>query len=171
MVALLAKCLVLSLSVTLLSLLCGGGASAMGLPPPPATVNFSIAVQGMVWCKGCKYSGYYAPMDASPLQGAAVELRCRHGPRRTKLVPGVTWQGGYFLIESSQLTSFTIDECKLYVTASHSPLCDLPVPESPGAGKGLKLKFERFDKRADGLQALYSAGNFFFQPEYPNRCY
>jgi hypothetical protein len=68
MAALLAKCLVLALSAVLLSLLCGG-ASAMGLPPPQTTVNFSIAVQGMVWCSTCKYSGYYAPMNASPLEG------------------------------------------------------------------------------------------------------
>ena len=68
MAALLAKCLVLSLSAVLLSLLCGG-ASAMGLPPPQGKVNFSIGVQGMVWCKSCKYSGYSASMDASPLKG------------------------------------------------------------------------------------------------------
>jgi hypothetical protein len=67
MAASLAKCLVLALSAALLSLL--GGASAMGLPPPQTTVNFSIAVQGMVWCSTCKYSGYYAPMNASPLEG------------------------------------------------------------------------------------------------------
>ena len=68
--ALLAKCLVLALSAVLLSVLCGG-ASAMGLPPPPPQdkVKFSIAVQGMVWCSTCKYSGYYAPMNASPLEG------------------------------------------------------------------------------------------------------
>uniref|UniRef100_A0ACD5TEL0 Uncharacterized protein n=1 Tax=Avena sativa TaxID=4498 RepID=A0ACD5TEL0_AVESA len=171
MAALLAKCLVISLSAVLLSLLSAGGASARGLPPPQATVNFSIAVQGMVWCKSCKYSGYYAPMDASPLQGAAVELRCRHGPHRMKLVPGVTWAGGYFLIESAQMASFTIDECKVYATAANSPACGVPMPGEPGAGKGLPLKFERFEKRGDGLQALYSAGNFFFQPMHANKCY
>jgi hypothetical protein len=82
-----------------------------------------------------------------------------------KLVPGVTWQGGYFLLESSQMESFTIDECKVHATASHSPACDMPVPGYPGAGKGLPLKFERFNKHGDGLQALYSVGNFFFQPK------
>jgi hypothetical protein len=41
----------------------------MGLPPPPPTVNFSIGVQGMVWCKTCRYPGYLAAMDASPLAG------------------------------------------------------------------------------------------------------
>ncbi|CAM0954401.1 unnamed protein product [Alopecurus aequalis] len=169
---LLAKCLVLSLSAVLLSLLCGGGgASAMGLPRPQATVNFSIGVQGMVWCKSCKYSGYNAAMNASPLQGAVVELRCRHGPRRMKSVKGVTGQGGYFLVESEQLAAFTIDECQVYVPVSPSRACGLAVPGYPGAGKGLPLKFDSFLKRGDGLRALYSVGNFFFQPKYANKCY
>jgi hypothetical protein len=94
-----------------------------------------------------------------------VELVCRHGPRRMKMLPGVTWQGGYFLLESSQMASFTINECKMYVRTSPSRACAMPVPGYPGAGKGLPLKFERFNKRGDGLQALYSVGNFFFQPK------
>lgn len=169
MAALLAKCLVLTLSAVLLSLQCGG-AAAKGLPAPQATVNFSIGVQGMVWCSTCKYTGYYAPMNASPLEGAKVELRCRHGPKRMKSVPGVTWKGGYFLILSSQMAAFTINECKVYVKTSPSAACDVPVPGYPGARKGLPLKFERFVKRGDGLQALYSVGNFFFQPKYANKC-
>ena len=102
--------------------------------------------------------------------GAAVELRCRHGPRRMKLVAGVSGQSGYFLIESSQMAAFTIDECKVYVPVSPSQACGMAVPEYQGAGKGLPLKFERFVKRADGLLALYSVGNFFFQPKYANKC-
>ena len=102
---------------------------------------------------------------------AAVELRCRHGPRRMKSVKGMSGQGGYFLIESSQMAAFTIDECKVYVTASPSSVCGVAVPGYPGAGKGMPLKFERFLKLGDGLRALYSVGNFFFQPKYANKCY
>jgi hypothetical protein len=70
------KCVLLA--VFFLSLTDGGGggvvprgAAAMGLqsPPPPMMVNFSIGVQGMVWCKSCRYKGYFKPMDASPLPG------------------------------------------------------------------------------------------------------
>ncbi len=73
MALLFVKFVVLSLAAVLLALDGGGGggggASAMGLPPPPPTVNFSIGVQGMVWCKTCRYPGYLAAMDASPLAG------------------------------------------------------------------------------------------------------
>ncbi|KAF6997029.1 hypothetical protein CFC21_013290 [Triticum aestivum] len=167
--AVLAKCiLVFSLSAVLLSLL-GTSASAVGLPPPQSPVNFSIGVQGMVWCRTCRYSGYNADMEASPLQGAVVYLQCRHGPRRLKRVGGVTGQGGYFIIQSSQMASFTSKECKVYVESSSSAVCSLA--DQPAAGKGLPLKFESFVKQGDGLQALYSVGNFMFRPSDPNKCY
>lgn len=67
--SLLIKCVVLALSAVLLSL---GGASAMGLPPPLPIVNFTIGVQGVVWCKSCRYPGYFQPMDASPLPGLSL---------------------------------------------------------------------------------------------------
>lgn len=44
-----------------------------GPAPPPPTVNFSIGVQGMVWCKTCRYPGYLAAMDASPLAGKLAD--------------------------------------------------------------------------------------------------
>ncbi|KAF0924253.1 hypothetical protein E2562_009961 [Oryza meyeriana var. granulata] len=162
--ALFVKCIVISLAAVLLAL---DGAAAMGLPPPPPTVNFSIGVQGMAWCKTCRYPGYLAAMDASPLPGAVAYLRCRHGHRRVTSIRGVAGRSGYFLIETSQLTSFTSQECKVYVPRSPSPACVVP-----GHGRrGLLLKFEEFVKRANGLQGLYSVGNFMFSPKYPNKCY
>ncbi|KAF6997030.1 hypothetical protein CFC21_013291 [Triticum aestivum] len=164
-----AKCLLLfSLSAALLSLL-GTGASAMGLPQPHVPVNFTIGVQGMVWCKTCRYIGYNANMDASPLKGVEVYLQCRHGPRRLKKLPGTSGQGGYFVIQSAHMASFTNDECKVYVESSASTACGLV--DEPAAGEGLPLKFDSFVKHGDGLQALYSVGNIFFRPSNPNKCY
>lgn len=78
MALLASKCVLLSsLSAAVLLLLSlGGGASAMGgsLPPPLPMVNFTIGVQGVVWCKSCRYPGYFPPMDASPLPGTVLVL-------------------------------------------------------------------------------------------------
>lgn len=55
------------LSVLLVILTQLGGGSAMGLPRPPPNVNFTIGVEGAVWCKTCRYAGYVKSKDASPL--------------------------------------------------------------------------------------------------------
>ncbi|KAL5231841.1 hypothetical protein ABZP36_030617 [Zizania latifolia] len=161
--ALLVKFLLLSLAAVLLSL---DGAAAMGLSAPPPTVNFSVGVQGMVWCKTCRYRGYLAAMDASPLAGAVAYLRCRHGTRVAS-IRGTTGRSGYFLIETAQLTSFTSQECRVYVPRSPSRACGVPA----NGRRGLPLKFQEFVKLANGLQGLYSVGNFMFRPQSPTKCY
>ncbi|GJM89550.1 hypothetical protein PR202_ga05754 [Eleusine coracana subsp. coracana] len=172
--ALFVKCVLLALSVVLLVLTGGGGftprgADARGLPPPPPMVNFSIGVQGVVWCKSCRYKGYFKPMDASPLPGAEVFLRCRHG-RREATFRGVTGRSGYFLIQTSQqVAAFTSQECKVYVPRSPVRACS--VPAYPTGNKGLPLKFQEFVKRGNGLQGLYSVGNRLFRPKSRNQCY
>jgi len=42
--------------------------SAMGLPRPQPSLNFTIGVEGVVWCNGCRYRGYVESRDASPLR-------------------------------------------------------------------------------------------------------
>ncbi|KAL6851736.1 hypothetical protein ACP4OV_020300 [Aristida adscensionis] len=163
MALLASKCALLALSAAVVVLSLGGGAAAMGLPPPPPTVNFSIGVQGVVWCKSCKYPGYYPPMDASPLPGAQVLLRCKHG-RRAATFRGVSGPGGYFLIQTSQVASFTSQQCRVYVPRSPVPACG--VPYLPRGNRGMQLKFEEFAKRDNGLQGLYSVGNRLFRPKY-----
>ncbi|CAN6327504.1 unnamed protein product [Urochloa humidicola] len=167
MALLIVKCALLSLSAVLLSL---GGASAMGLPPPPPMVNFSIGVQGVVWCKSCRYPGYFPPMDASPLPGADVYLRCKHG-KRALTVPGRSGPGGYFLIQmSQQMSAFTSQQCRVYVPRSPVRACGVAAYPSR-SNKGLPLKFQEFVKRDNGLQGMYSVGNRLFRPKYPGRCY
>jgi hypothetical protein len=71
--ALLARCLLVCLSLVILSLGClPSRGSAMGLPRPPPNMNFTVAVEGYVWCKGCRYAGYVQSKDASPLQSTST---------------------------------------------------------------------------------------------------
>nr|CAB3464634.1 unnamed protein product [Digitaria exilis] len=161
------KCVVLISAVLLLSL--GGGASGMGLPQPPPLVNFTIGVQGVVWCKSCRYPGYFPPMDASPLPGADVYLRCKRG-KRALTVTGRSGPGGYFLIQTSQQASaFTSQQCRVYVPRSPVRACG--VAYYPSGRRGLPLKFQEFVKRDNGLQGMYSVGNRLFRPKYPGKCY
>jgi hypothetical protein len=66
--ACLARCLVASLSVVILAVVClPSRGEAMGLPQPPPDLNFTVAVEGMVWCKSCRYDAPSMDASASPL--------------------------------------------------------------------------------------------------------
>lgn len=68
--ACVARGLVVCLPLVVIILAVGSlpsGGEAMGLPQPPPDLNFTIAVEGVVWCKSCRYAGYVRSMDASPL--------------------------------------------------------------------------------------------------------
>ncbi|XP_004972154.1 non-classical arabinogalactan protein 31 [Setaria italica] len=138
--------------------------SAMGLPRPQPNLNFTIGVEGVVWCKGCRYRGYIQSRDASPLRNVSALLRCRHGRRRALSVWGATNSRGYFLIETgAQAAPFTSKDCRVYVPRSPARGCRVDV--SPGRNRGLPLRFRRFVTRPDGLQGRYVAGSFTFAPQ------
>ncbi|KAK3161820.1 hypothetical protein QOZ80_1BG0081960 [Eleusine coracana subsp. coracana] len=146
--------------------------SAMGgqIPKPPPDLNFTIGVEGVVWCKGCRYSGYNKSVDASPLPKAQALLRCRRGDWQLSLW-NTTDAEGYFLIQTDkhkQVTPYTSKDCKVYVPRSPSRGCSVPV--APARKKGSPIKFRRFVPLSDELQARYTAGNFTFAPENPAKC-
>ncbi|XP_066314911.1 non-classical arabinogalactan protein 30-like [Miscanthus floridulus] len=142
--------------------------SAMGLPRPQPSLNFTIGVEGVVWCNSCRYRGYVESRDASPLRNASVLLRCRHG-RRALSVWNTTNAHGYFLIQTgTQAAPFTSNNCKVYVPRSPARGCRVAV--SPARKKGSPLKFRRFVTLTDGLQARYSAGRFTFAPQDRSKC-
>lgn len=59
--------LALQLALLLLVFLSPRRVVAVGLPKPP--VKFSVGVEGIVFCKRCKFPGYNRDMDASPIPG------------------------------------------------------------------------------------------------------
>ena len=169
---------------------------AMGLPQPPPDLNFTISVEGVVWCKSCRYAGYVRAMDASPLPStcapplfvrsdmiicrsallhlliyadAAALLRCRRGDGRALSVWNATGADGHFLIQADwESAPFKSKDCKVYVPRSPASGCAAAV--RPAARKGAPLKFRRFVPLPGQLQARYSAGNFTFAPEEPAKC-
>ncbi|KAG8055577.1 hypothetical protein GUJ93_ZPchr0001g31439 [Zizania palustris] len=142
--------------------------SSMGLPRPPPNVNLTIGVEGVVWCKTCRYAGYVKSKDASPLQNAAALLRCRRG-KWALSVWGATDARGYFLIQTgTQVVPFTSKDCRVYVQRSPARGCGVVL--QPDRKKGSPLKFLKFVPLPDGLQASYSAGDFVFGPQDPKKC-
>ncbi|OEL26791.1 hypothetical protein BAE44_0012189 [Dichanthelium oligosanthes] len=142
--------------------------SAMGMPRPQPNLNFTIGVEGVVWCKGCRYRGYVQSRDASPLPNAWALLRCRHGHRALS-VWNATNAHGYFLIQTgAQAAPFTSKNCKVYVPRSPARGCRVAV--SPARKRGSPLRFRRFVTLADGLQGRYSAGTFTFAPQDRSKC-
>ncbi|KAM0869662.1 hypothetical protein ACQ4PT_040492 [Festuca glaucescens] len=169
--ALLARCLLVCLfPLVILSLGClPSRGSAMGLPRPPPNMNFTVAVEGYVWCKGCRYAGYVQSKGASPLQNAAVMLRCRR-ENSTWSLWGATDESGHFTIQTAKLVApFRSRDCTAYVLGSPVRACRLDL--KPRWNKGLPLKLRKFVPVSDvGLQALYTTGDFLFAPNVPGKC-
>uniref|UniRef100_A0ACD5VYY3 Uncharacterized protein n=1 Tax=Avena sativa TaxID=4498 RepID=A0ACD5VYY3_AVESA len=166
----LARCLLVCLSLATLSLGClPSRAAAMGLPRPPPNMNFTVGVEGYVWCKGCRYAGYNESKDASPLQNAAVLLRCSR-ENGTFSLWGTSDASGYFKIQTAkQVAPFTSRDCKVFVLGSPVRACRVDV--SPRWNKGAPIKLRKFVPVSDvGLQALYKAGDFVFGPNTPGKC-
>ncbi|KAJ1285199.1 hypothetical protein BS78_03G262000 [Paspalum vaginatum] len=142
--------------------------SGMGLPRPQPNLNFTIGVEGVVWCKGCRYRGYVESRDASPLRNASALLRCRRGHRALS-VWNTTNTHGYFRIETgAQAAPFTSSNCKVYVPRSPARRCRVAV--RPAWKKGSPLRFRRFVTLPGGLQGRYSAGSFTFAPQDSSKC-
>ncbi|KAL6614592.1 hypothetical protein ACP70R_036862 [Stipagrostis hirtigluma subsp. patula] len=162
--------IVACLALVILTVGCGlpSRGAAMGVPRPPPNLNFTIGVEGVVWCKTCRYAGYVRSKGASPLRNAAALLRCRRGHWALS-VWAATDARGYFLAQTGrQAAPFRSGDCKVYVPRSPARGCRVAV--KPGRMKGAPLRFRRFVTRPDGLQARYSAGTFTFAPQDPAKC-
>ncbi|GJM93266.1 hypothetical protein PR202_ga09811 [Eleusine coracana subsp. coracana] len=145
------------------------GCSAMGMPRPQPNLNFTVGVEGVVWCKSCRYRGYVKARDASPLPNAAALLRCRNGNRALS-VWNSTDRHGYFLIQTGkQAAPFTSNHCKVYVLRSPARGCRVAV--KPAWKEGARLRFRRLVTLAGGMQGRFSSGTFMFAPHKPSKCY
>jgi hypothetical protein len=170
--------------------------TAIGVSRPQPDVNFTIGVVGAVWCKSCRYAGYVPSKNVAPLPStnwsrrhstfpvtvalivffsvcacadAAALLRCRRGNQALSKW-GTTDARGYFMIQTAeQAVPFGSDDCVVYVPRSpRRGSCGVAV--MPRRNTGSPLRFREYVTRPDGLQALYTAGNFVFRPRDPKKC-
>jgi hypothetical protein len=170
--------------------------TAIGVSRPQPDVNFTIGVVGAVWCKNCRYAGYVPSKNVAPLPSrhqlttthalqrnltltvfsflcvradAAALLRCRRG-KQAMSKWGTTDARGYFMIQTAeQVVPFASKDCVVYVPNSpRRATCGVAV--IPRRNKGSPLRFRDYVTRPDGLQAVYTAGNFVFGPRDPRKC-
>ncbi|XP_073136317.1 non-classical arabinogalactan protein 30 [Henckelia pumila] len=132
-------------------------------PPSPTPRNF-VAVQGVVYCKSCKYVGVDTLTGAAPLAGAVVKLQCNntksHSEEQTK-----TDKNGFFFFMPHKVTTSGSHKCKVFLVSSPLATCQDPTNLNGGASgatlKPTKLPVTTPDKKLPFK--LFTVGPFAFE--------
>ncbi|KAL6273196.1 hypothetical protein ACE6H2_023888 [Prunus campanulata] len=132
--------------------------------PPQSPPKCFVAVQGVVYCKSCKYSKVDTLLGASPLQGATVKLQC-NDTKKPLVVKAKTDKKGYFFITAPKhITSHGAHKCKVSLVSSPSASCSKP-SDFQGGLRGAILKPEKPFVSGKLPFFLYSIGPFAFEPK------
>ncbi|BBH00893.1 Pollen Ole e 1 allergen and extensin family protein [Prunus dulcis] len=104
-------------------------------PPKKPFPRSFVAVQGVVYCKSCKYAGVDTLLGASPVLGATIKLQCNN-TKYPLVVKTNTDKNGYFFITAprpsphSELTSARSSSSHHPLPLALSPLISMPNKES-----------------------------------------
>ncbi|XWS19611.1 hypothetical protein CRYUN_Cryun31cG0030400 [Craigia yunnanensis] len=132
-------------------------------PKPPRSL---VAVQGVVYCKSCKYARSETLLGAKPILGATVKLTCKNTKYKL-VVQAKTDKNGYFFLEAPKtVTSFGAHKCTVSLVSSPSASCSKPSNLHDGL-KGATLRPEKPYIVNKIPFILYSVGPFAFEP----KCY
>ncbi|KAF4356206.1 hypothetical protein G4B88_002818 [Cannabis sativa] len=136
-------------------------------PPYVLPPRKMVAVQGVVYCKPCKYSGVNTLLNATKVEGASVRLVCKN-TKYHLYEDGTTDKNGYFVIKPKFLTTYGVHKCSVALLKSPLPNCYIP-SALHGGDKGGILRPEMPKSPVDKLAPLYySVGPFAFEPK---KCY
>ncbi|KAI4964610.1 hypothetical protein ZWY2020_060127 [Hordeum vulgare] len=144
--------------------------TSIGVSRPQPDVNFTIGVIGAVWCKHCRYAGYLPSKNVAPSRtrrrccGAGEGGRpCRRGrDGRAGLLHDRDGGAGGAVREQG------LRGVRAVCRFARRGACGVAV--LPRRNQGTPLRFREYVTRPDGLQALYTAGNFVFGPRDPAKC-
>ncbi|KAK9152783.1 hypothetical protein Sjap_000263 [Stephania japonica] len=121
-----------------------------------------VAVQGVVYCKSCKYQGIDTLLDASPLAGAVVRLECNN-TRKPIIVEGVADKNGYFFIQApKKVSTYGVHKCKVFAYSASLIWCQTRTDLNGGIS-GAALKYQKTSSASLPF-ALYKVGPFAFDP-------
>ncbi|KAK9051700.1 hypothetical protein SSX86_028328 [Deinandra increscens subsp. villosa] len=142
------------------------------LPPLPA--RKLVAIQGVVYCKACKYKGVDTLIGAKPLEGAEVLLTCNNTkyPMRVK---ATTDKNGYFFIKPTKsLTTYGSHRCRVSLLASPMATCNQPTDLHAGVKGSLLMPSKKPPLSSPDAHPrpydVFSVGPFAFEPSTKTPC-
>ncbi|GAB2301184.1 hypothetical protein Dimus_035219 [Dionaea muscipula] len=137
------------------------------LHPPPHVGKKTAAVQGVVYCKSCNYTGIDSLLGASPLPGAEVVIKCSKSKTSTLLDERVlTDKNGYFFSVLAPLRGYReAHNCKVFLgeVPPQSP-CKNPTNLHGGLVGAVLLPEKPSTVSANLPFALYDVGPFAYEP-------
>ncbi|XP_050214977.1 non-classical arabinogalactan protein 31-like [Mercurialis annua] len=142
------------------------------LPNPPAKSpsypfpRSFVAVQGVVYCKSCKYSGVDTLLGATPVLGATVKLQCNNTkyPQETK---ATTDKNGYFYIQAPKtITNYGVHKCKVSLVSAPNTACS-KITDLHGGLTGGVLKPEKKFVVNKLPFVMFNVGPFAFESKCP----
>ncbi|KAK6133414.1 hypothetical protein DH2020_032826 [Rehmannia glutinosa] len=141
--------------------------------PPQIYPPKKVAVQGVVFCKACKFRGINTLMGASPLAGAVVKLVCNN--TKTSLVEQTkTDKKGYFFFMPPKLTTAGYRKCRAYLVSSPSAKCSVPTNLHGGATGAILIPSVvppvKTPKKTPPF-SLFTVGPFAFEPHKKLPCH
>ncbi|XVF25790.1 hypothetical protein REPUB_Repub13aG0243800 [Reevesia pubescens] len=135
-------------------------------PTYPKPSRSLVAVQGVVYCKSCKYAGTDTLLGAKPISGATVKLTCRNTIYKLES-KATTDKNGYFFLQAPKgVTSFGAHRCTVSLVSSPLAKCSKP-SNLHGGVTGATLRPEKPFVANNFSFILYSVGPLAFEP----KCY
>ncbi|XP_068664460.1 non-classical arabinogalactan protein 31-like [Aristolochia californica] len=134
----------------------------------PFPTRSSVAVEGVIYCKSCKFPGIDTLFGATPLAGAVAKLVCNSTKHAISAL-GKTDKNGYFLIDAVKVSSYGVHKCRVFLVSSPSEKCKLPTNINGGI-KGARVFFRKVVFKGTKPVFLYASGPLAFAPSNKTAC-
>ncbi|XP_026436041.1 non-classical arabinogalactan protein 31-like [Papaver somniferum] len=136
-------------------------------PPKYVIEKKFIAVQGVVYCKSCKYTAYNTLMEATALPGATVKMVCLTSAKKKNkpvVLTAVTDKKGYFFIPPSKKVSHlgAQKRCKVFLVSPPKKSKSMTPTNMYGGLSGAYLRPTKPSKPLP--YALFTVGPFAYAP-------